>query len=79
MAATSYRDPLASFPADLASLPDDKNDDGKSLRNPPRTDGKGRSEWYESYPEELDTSNNAFECVEAVLAPAEVAGRSAAA
>lgn len=67
MAAVSYRDPLASLPADLAPLPEDKNPDGKSLKNTARTGARDRSEWYEGYPEELDTSNNAFECVEAVL------------
>ncbi|BGP23009.1 DOPA 4,5-dioxygenase [Rhodotorula toruloides] len=61
MAAVSYRDPLASLPADFALLPDEKNPDGKSLKNPARADGKERSEWYEGYPEELDTSNNAFD------------------
>lgn len=64
MSSISYRDPLpASSPfASVPPLTDDRNQDGKSLLNPLREDGN-ESEWYRSYPEELDESNNAFECV----------------
>ncbi|GJN88363.1 hypothetical protein Rhopal_001328-T1 [Rhodotorula paludigena] len=60
--ATRYRDPLAILDgvAGLAPLSEERNEDGKSLRNPPRPDGSD-SLWYRSYPEELDQSNNAFD------------------
>lgn len=76
--STQYRDPLPPT-ISLESLPaltEDRNSDGKSLANPPRSSQFPRSiarspdsadenlsEWYTSYPEELDTSNNAYECV----------------
>lgn len=57
---TAYRDPLASLPASLPPLSDERQPDGKSLVNPPRPDA-ALSPWYASYPEELDESNNAFD------------------
>ncbi|GAA6006506.1 hypothetical protein JCM11491_004987 [Sporobolomyces phaffii] len=75
MSSFAYRDPLPStFPLDsLPSLTDDRNPDGKSLVNPTRSSFLARtqpvrfdsedqlSEWYDTYPEELDTSNNAYD------------------
>ncbi|GAA6001201.1 hypothetical protein JCM10207_007460 [Rhodosporidiobolus poonsookiae] len=60
MASFPYRDPLAplSSATPLAPLTDDRNADGKSLVNPQRD---GKSAWYDSYPEEIDESNNAFD------------------
>lgn len=62
--ATLYRDPLATLASTAAQVPlsDERAADGKSLLNPPREDNQ-LSEWYESYPEEFEQSNNAFECV----------------
>lgn len=58
----TYRDPLATLPPAAAQTPlsEDRQADGKSLLNPPRSDDK-LSEWYESYPEEFEQENNAFE------------------
>ncbi|GAA5903926.1 DOPA 4,5-dioxygenase family protein [Sporobolomyces salmoneus] len=72
-----YRDPLPStLPLDsLPELTDQRNEDGKSLVNPPRSSllpscstfqtttkvKEELSEWYEGYPEEIDSSNNAFD------------------
>jgi hypothetical protein len=62
--ATLYRDPLATLSSTAAQVPlsEERAADGKSLLNPPRDDNR-LSEWYESYPEEFEESNNAFECV----------------
>lgn len=62
--ATLYRDPLATLSSTAAQVPlsEERAADGKSLLNPPREDNR-LSEWYESYPEEFEQSNNAFECV----------------
>lgn len=62
--ATLYRDPLATLASTAAQVPlsEERAADGKSLLNPPRADNQ-LSEWYESYPEEFEQSNNAFECV----------------
>lgn len=62
--ATLYRDPLATLSSTAAQVPlsEERAADGKSLLNPPREDDQ-LSEWYESYPEEFEQSNNAFECV----------------
>ncbi|KWU46354.1 hypothetical protein RHOSPDRAFT_31805 [Rhodotorula sp. JG-1b] len=60
--ATLYRDPLATLASTAAQVPlsDERAADGKSLLNPPREDNQ-LSEWYESYPEEFEQSNNAFD------------------
>ncbi|POY74382.1 hypothetical protein BMF94_2576 [Rhodotorula taiwanensis] len=58
----TYRDPLATLPTAAAQTPlsEDRQADGKSLVNPPRSDDRF-SEWYESYPEEFEQENNAFD------------------
>ncbi|KAG0666667.1 hypothetical protein C6P46_004333 [Rhodotorula mucilaginosa] len=60
--ATLYRDPLATLSSTAAQVPlsEERAADGKSLLNPPRDDNR-LSEWYESYPEEFEESNNAFD------------------
>ncbi|GAA5862927.1 hypothetical protein JCM3774_006689 [Rhodotorula dairenensis] len=60
--AALYRDPLATLSAAAArgSLSEERAADGKSLLNPPREDSN-LSEWYDSYPEEFEPSNNAFD------------------
>ncbi|GAA5931700.1 DOPA 4,5-dioxygenase family protein [Sporobolomyces koalae] len=63
MSSYSYRDPMpATFRNSSAdALTDERNADGKSLKNPHRPASDDISEWYSGYPEELDTSNNAFD------------------
>ncbi|GAA5987722.1 hypothetical protein JCM5350_008082 [Sporobolomyces pararoseus] len=73
----AYRDPLPStLPIDsLPNLTEERTSDGKSLKNPSRSSllphsesssfapppSSNLSEWYTTYPEELDTSNNAYD------------------
>ncbi|GAA5969968.1 hypothetical protein JCM11641_000213 [Rhodosporidiobolus odoratus] len=60
--SASYRNPLPEALSALPPLNDEaRGPDGKSLVNPPRPEGQDRSMWYDSYPEELDESNNAFD------------------
>lgn len=53
----TYPSPLAPYTHTknpLPVLPDTLSEDGKSYVNPPRTDGRDRSESYERFVEPLD-------------------------
>jgi hypothetical protein len=53
--AYTYPSPLAPYSkTPLPALPDTLAEDGKSYVNPPRADGKARSESYERFVEPLD-------------------------